>query len=77
MKKIVAIMLSILMLCSFALAEGMPPAMDDTAIVNEIVDAMTLLTAVPRPSHHEEKKSAPSSWTGRRSTALSRNRTRP
>ncbi len=46
------------MLCSFALAEGMPPAMDDAAIVSEVVNGMTLLTAVPRPSHHEEKISA-------------------
>lgn len=33
-------------------------AMSDSEIVDTVVDNFTLLTAVPRPSHHEEKISA-------------------
>ncbi len=58
MKKTIAILISLLLACGCAAAESRPAVLSDAAIVEEVVGNLSLLTQVPRPSHHEEKISA-------------------
>lgn len=57
--KRVLVSVLILMLCfGTSIGEGIPSAIDNAAIIEEVVEGMKLLAQVPRPSHHEEKISA-------------------
>lgn len=58
MMKLVSVLLCFMLVFTCAAAESVPTVPEDAAIVEEIVDNLSLLAQVPRPSHHEEKISA-------------------
>ena len=58
MKKLWSVVLCLLLVCGAAAGEGLSARPDDATIVDEIVNGITQMAAIPRPSRHEERISA-------------------